>query len=567
LHEVRLGEQLGVPEQQLACHAFICGATGSGKSRAMEHFLAHEMKVRHSVVLIDPKGETAERMFAAAVQHGIAPDRITVVDPRQLEYVPSWNPLTCGIPLAQAVNDLVALLAASTTSWGPRLQNLLVNALLVIGSHGLSLFELSRFLTLDDYREALLRQPPLFGEALAYSEACYYFQSEFGNWTRGERTQAVSPVLNKLAEFLRSPFLRPMLCARRNGLDFARLWQRQEVVIVRLDRAVLGDEGARLLGGILAHLLLRTAQREPGKLPVTLAIDELPQVERFVGAAVADVLAIARSLRLRVFVACQHLGQLSDGLREALLANAAAQLFFRLGHNDARLVATSLAAKCKARVERLVAQVDAYDDGVPECRSHWHDIMDHAGHSLRLTPEAWERFQAADPECNATPVERLEQLVASLGVRRCYVEAAGGDERVALRDYVRGLPAGEYEIDGPQLRLTVWFPRPRLTKVERLSEADFLRDWTVRLEDLARQHAILRAQGAAPCVVKLVNVADITLDPEIRAEALARAQRANGQSVAEIAGTLAWRDANVRRIAAGGGLPDEGKEADDGSIA
>ena len=72
--------------------------------------------------------------------------------------------------------------------------DLLTNALLVIASHGLSLFELARFLQREDYRDALLRRPLPKGsskgggagplDAVAYEEARDYFVSEFAAWSQ-----------------------------------------------------------------------------------------------------------------------------------------------------------------------------------------------------------------------------------------------------------------------------------------------------------------------------------------------------------------------------------------------
>src|SRR5581483_3498885 len=107
----------------------------------------------------------------------------------------------------------------------------------------------------------------------------------------------------KLGELLRSSFLRPLLCAPANTFRLDDLWRRQGLVLVWLDRTALGDEGARLLGGLLVNLLLRTAMRLPGSNRVILAIDELPLLEGLVGDSLAEIVAVARSLGLHLQVA------------------------------------------------------------------------------------------------------------------------------------------------------------------------------------------------------------------------------------------------------------------------
>jgi TraM recognition site of TraD and TraG len=206
-------------------------------------------------------------------------------------------------------------------------------------------------------------------------------------------------VLNKIRELLRSAFLRPLLCARRNTLCLSRLWHQPGVVLLRLDRSTLGEEGSRLLAGLITHLLFRTALRAAGPVPVVLAIDELPVLERFVGEALTEMVTLARSQGIQCLVACQHLAQLSENLRGALLANAAVQAFLRLGYADAKLVAASLAVGAEPRVTRLVATIDRQDrkSGRTETAEQRHPIRDAYGRPLRLSQAALGETERQPP--------------------------------------------------------------------------------------------------------------------------------------------------------------------------
>jgi len=409
-----------VTHDLLGRHTCLVGATGSGKTRLALHLLAEQIQAGCSVVLLDPKAETLLHLLALAKKAGIAPQQVTLLAPQPQEswqssggeasgsllggligVVPGWNPLdprASGIAPAQAAADFVSVLSQSTASWGPRLQDILTNALIVIGTHGLSLFELARFLQRDDYRDNLLATAPAtlpFSGRVAYGEAHAFFTDEFGAWSRTERASAVAPVMNKVRELLRSAFLRSLLCARRNTLDLASLWQHQRLVLVHLDRTSLGDEGARLLGGLLTHHLYRTALRVEGPVPVVLSLDEMGVSEQFVGKAAGEILAVARSRNLRLLVACQHLAQLSDELRTALLANTAVRVFFRLGHADAKVVASSLAAGVGERVTTVSADVAKRDTktGLPYLTSASHVLLNASGEALRVSVAAWHELR------------------------------------------------------------------------------------------------------------------------------------------------------------------------------
>ena len=564
-----------VGQDLLARHACVCGATGSGKTRLALRLLEGQMRAGCSVVMLDPKAETIRHLMQMAYQAGIAPEQVTVLSPFLAGAgAPGWNPLDAkasGVPPAQAAADVVSVLEKSTSSWGPRMGDLLTNALIVVASHGLSLFELARLLQREDYRQALLRRPlprqandggPLdavaYESTVAYEEARDYFVSEFAAWSKSERAAAVAPVLNKFRELLRSPFLRSLLCARRTTLHLGSLWHRQGLVLVHLDSAALGDEGTRMLGGLMAHQLLRTAMRADGPVPVVLALDEMGVSEEFVGGAAAKILAIARSRGLRLLVACQHLSQLSDGLRQALLSNAAVQAFFRLGYADARLAASALAAGTGERVSRIAVDVAKRDsDGNPEA---WatvrHAVRDGRGEPVALSPAAaaaWRDLarSKAWEEDGAAQVEGLLKLSRVSGEGRLYVHSADAKAPAELRRYLKGLRPEDYWLEGTgPVYLVVSFPRPRLSVISRETEAERERAWTRELTSLPVRHAALRLAGGLAAVAEVAHVPDPG-QPAGFERFVSASVAAGGQSAREVSEGQEWRRAGVERLAAG----------------
>jgi hypothetical protein len=594
------GESAGTPSgaaavghDLLARHACVCGATGSGKTRLALHLLAEQIKVGCSVVMLDPKIETIRHLLALAYAAGMAPEQVTVLSPYLSGAgAPGWNPLDAkasGVSPAQAAADVVSVLAKSTSSWGPRMGDLLANALIVVASHGLSLFELARLLQRDGYREGLLERPlpprskpggaasngiPLDTVAydnVAYDEAKDFFLSEFAAWSKSERAAAAAPVLNKFRELLRTPFLRSLLCARRTTLHLGALWHKPGLVLVHLDSAALGDEGVRLLGGLLAHQLLRTAMRSDGPIPVVLALDEMGVSEEFVGGAAAKILAIARSRGLRLLVACQHLDQLSGELRSALLANTAVQAFFRLGYADAKLVAASLSAGTGERVSRIAADVGKRDaDGEPEAwASASHTVRDGRGEPVTLSPAAvqafWHLARKAD---GAAQIEGLKRLSKVSGICRLYVHAADTKAPVELTRYVKGLTPDCYQLIGTgPIRLVVAFPRPRLSVLSRETETERSQRWVKALTGLPVRRAVLRLATGLAGTVQVTDIADPGATPGFNLAGFERflsaAIAGSGQSAKEVEQAQAWRREEAERVAGGQdpeprGLPNAG---------
>ena len=556
--------EVSISDLEFARHTLLCGATGSGKSRLMEHLVAEHIRQGCSLLLIDPKAELTEKILAHAVFHNIPPENILVLDPESAESVPGWNPFLSETPLLQAVSDFVAMLQQSATSWGPRLQDLLTNALFVVGAHRLSLFEMVKFLQNDKYRSALLATPVRCSDPLAYRQARSYFADEFDVWARSDRTQAVAPVLNKVRELLRSPFLCGLLCAQKNTLHLERLWSEQTIVLVNLNRAVLGDEGSRLLAGLLTNMLYRTALRTSGRVPVVLALDELASMERFVGSAITDIITVARSRGLRGILACQHLEQLSNELRSTLLANVAVRAFFRLGHADARIVASALAVNSGSHVSRVKVKLETATKNKPEPTTTWKSpILNAEGKELQVRKTQWLAVYG-DKLSKPYGMLTLRRLACLAGSPRLYVKPKSDSAPIALENLVEGVKVENMRLElGPPVQICVTFPRPNVSGVDRQSETDVVRGWTKTIQELPVQHAVMWVSGLEAGVAKIAHVPEcVAPTAEVRGIALRRHET---NSVEDM---LTTREAEIESLInpPAPDLPVTGESAEDGSL-
>lgn len=560
------------PEWALERHICLFGATGGGKSRLALHLVSEHLRQGGSVLVLDPKPQTIAHLLDRCRMADMEPEQIVVLDPADpASGIPGWNPLITGLPPAQAAADLVSTLKQDSEGWGPRLSDILISALVLLSAHQLSLFELPRLLNRKDYRMALLRLPfptpsetqfqsttaknHTFGKA-AVMEAHDFFAHEFSAWPQSERVGAISPVLRRVRALLGSDFLQPLLCAQRNTLDLATLWQRPSAVLVHLDRTTLGDDGARLLGGLLAHQIYRTALRSSGPVPVMLALDELGAQERFIGSALIDIVTVGRSQNLRLLAATQHLAGLSTELREALLANAGVQASFQTGYDDARLLGSSFAVGAEETLSHASATVASRDrfTGLAERTTWRHLIRDGNGHPLRLSEPAWQEVRRADaiaPPGEAAALGRIQSLAAASGATRLFVHAADTEQPVALSLYLRGLPEEEYWFDGPApLELVVSFPRPKFTSIKRGTASDLAARWTRDIHQLPTQHAAVRVRGDAPEIIRILNVETSDETPTHSAWTSA-ARAAKTQSIEEIENVAVRRLAQIERVAAG----------------
>jgi hypothetical protein len=519
--EYEAPKMFAVAMERLGHHALIVGGSGGGKTRLAMHLIREQLRAGCSVVILDTKDETIMQALAITEEIGLSRDDVVLLWPREASYgVPGWNPFL-GDPatLFQRVTAFVDIMAGLfANSWGPRLEDILRNAATVVAAQSLSLIELAEFLRNDEYRKGFLLHAKDTEAYRQYPEQHRYFEVEFAAMSKSERSTAVSTVMNKLRVFTTTKFLRALFCDTRQNLDLSALWERQKVVLVHLDTVSLGEPGVRVLVGLLTNALYATALRMHEQLhrrgiapvPVVLSLDELETQERYAGRALTEVLNKARSYHLRLLATCQYLDQLSDLLRGSLLANTAFRAFFRLGGADARLAAPYLAPGFGTQPLSLSITCSAKTADGPVMETKTYDVVDADGVPLGMDESLWAAFKSAQ---GGTHPERCLAQLEEYATKAEYpltlwlanpVDSGGEFHPLSLLKNVR---AERCLFHGPKpLRLAVRFPRPKVSVTKSKSEEDVRSDIARELQQLPRQHAMVKVDTGETALVKVTDI-------------------------------------------------------------
>jgi hypothetical protein len=178
------------------------------------------------------------------------------------------------------------------------------------------------------------------------------FWAAFDAMTDAERAQAIGPVMNKLRAFLLRRRLRNVLGQDNARLDLDRALAERRIILAPLNKGLLGEEAAALVGALLVARTWQAVQRRSAlpadERPVTFAyIDEFQNYLRL-PTSIADVLAEARKLTFGLTLAHQHLGQLPGDMQKAVLANARSRVIFQTSATDAGTLARELAPHLSA---------------------------------------------------------------------------------------------------------------------------------------------------------------------------------------------------------------------------
>jgi hypothetical protein len=323
----------GLRQEDRLQHMYVIGQTGTGKTTLLQNLIWQDLKMGRGLAFLDPHGDAVEEIVA-----GFPPERrdalvyLNIPDPR-LAY--GFNPLEA-VPHEQrafAANGIIeAFRNVWGTTWGPRLEHLLRNALLtLLDQPEATLADLSRLFTDDKFLKACLPQ-------ITHPTNLDFWLKEFARYPYRYRVEALAPVQNKLGAFLAQPPLFRVLTRPRSGYNLRHVLDRRGVLLVNLAKGRIGGDGAALLGSLIVSRiglagLSRQDTPEDARAPFIAYLDEF---HTFTTTALAGMLSELRKYRLGLVLAHQFSAQLEQEVRDAVFGNVGTLMAFRVGPDDAK---------------------------------------------------------------------------------------------------------------------------------------------------------------------------------------------------------------------------------------
>jgi type IV secretory pathway TraG/TraD family ATPase VirD4 len=326
----------GIKQADRLSHVYLIGKTGVGKTTLLENLIMQDIHAGQGCALIDPHGDLVDRV-ARRVPRSRDGDVVylNVADPEQ-PY--SYNPLT------HVSAEKQSLVASGLTevfkkmwgdSWGPRLEHILRNALLTLLEQPLARVPdiLRLFADKTFRREAVGR--------ITNEQVVKFWKNEFEKYTFRQVPEALSPIQNKVGAFLSDPRIHRILAGSGTPIRLRSIMDKGQVLFVNLAKGKIGDDTAGLLGGLFVTSLglaayTRSDVPEEKRRPFFIYIDEF---QNFTTLSIANMLSELRKFRVGMVLAHQYLAQLEPEIRHAVLGNAGTLISFRVGPEDAALLA------------------------------------------------------------------------------------------------------------------------------------------------------------------------------------------------------------------------------------
>ena len=223
------------------------------------------------------------------------------------------------------------------SAFGPRTSDVLHASLLTLmHAPDATIVQLPQLLTDPGFRRSLTKR-------ITDQVGLGSFWAQWEALSPAQQGQTIGPVMSRLRQFVLRPGLRAVLDQPRPRFQLSQVFRTPTVLIVTLNKGLLGEQSAALLGSLVVsqlwQLSLAQAALPPeARRPVSLFLDEAQNFLNL-NTDLGEALEQSRSLKVAWHLAHQFRRQMPPELMASIDANARNKIAFTLDTTDAASLA------------------------------------------------------------------------------------------------------------------------------------------------------------------------------------------------------------------------------------
>ncbi|MBI2436192.1 MAG: type IV secretory system conjugative DNA transfer family protein, partial [Candidatus Magasanikbacteria bacterium] len=329
-------------------HLYVIGKSGGGKSVFIENLAVQDVIAGKGVCVVDPHGDFAEYVLEHVPKERA--DDVIIFNPSDQDRPVGLNMLEAKTEDQRdfAVQEMIGIFYKlfPPEMIGPMFEHQMRNVMLTlmadIDNPG-TIVDIPRMFTDDAYVKTFLVK-------LKDPVVRAFWEKEMAKTSDFHKSEMLGYLISKIGRFAENEMMRNIMGQQKSGFDFRDVMDNQKILIVNLAKGKTGEVNAKLLGLIVVAKLQMAAMGradlpEEDRKDFYLYIDEF---QNFITDSISTILSEARKYRLDLIIAHQYLGQLTDDkgksdIKDAVLGNAGTMAAFRIGPDDADIMAKEFA--------------------------------------------------------------------------------------------------------------------------------------------------------------------------------------------------------------------------------
>lgn len=313
-------------------HMYIIWKTWMWKSVLLENLIYDDIVKWRWVALIDPHWDLAETIISNIPKSRT--NDVIYFDPADFNNPIAFNmfEMTSKELRSNISSWLVSVFKRIFgTSWWPRLEYILRNTIItLLELPDSTLMSIPLMLTNKSYRLKIVGK-------ITDPIMIKFWAQEFESLDPKQMTEAISPILNKVGQFLSSPTLRNILCQPKNPFGFRWIMDNKKIFIANLSKWKIWEDSMELLGSLMitkfqVEAMRRADMEESKRKDFYLYVDEF---QNFANDSFATILSEARKYKLNLTIANQYISQMTDVIKWAVFWNIGSMVSFQVWPEDA----------------------------------------------------------------------------------------------------------------------------------------------------------------------------------------------------------------------------------------
>lgn len=335
-------------------HTYILGRTGVGKTELMKYMSVQDIKNGEGLCVIDPHGDFIE-------------DILPHIPKERAEDVILFEPFDADRPLGLnmlevsnegqkdfAVQEMISIfykLVTDPAMLGPMFEHNMRNAMLTLmadSEHPGTIVDIPRIFTDTEFQKYKVSK-------VTDSVVRAFWEKEMAKTSDFHKSEMLGYLISKVGRFVENSMMRNIVGQPKSSFNFREVMDNKKILLVNLAKGKVGEMNAKLLGLILVSKIQMAAMSradipEDERQDFYLYVDEF---QNFITDAFSSILSEARKYKLNLIIGHQFLGQLTQGagvqgagsneLRDAVFGNTGSMVTFRIGVEDAEVMAKEYA--------------------------------------------------------------------------------------------------------------------------------------------------------------------------------------------------------------------------------